>query len=140
VAANLVVDAMLTAFVESAVDSSIEPLAQRARKILQEEGSHRVHAEAWTRRLLGRGGPERADLLAAIDDAWAQAARWPGPDDDAGYAAALELGLVAQGPAALRERVRRAVGAVLSGEPGAAARLADPTGWAGWDAARRRAS
>ena len=59
IAANLVVDGVLTTFVASARDSSIEPLAQRARKILQEEGAHRVHAEAWARRIARRrrGGP-----------------------------------------------------------------------------------
>ena len=51
IAANLVVDGILTTFVASARDSSIEPLAQRARKILQEEGAHRVHAEAWLERI-----------------------------------------------------------------------------------------
>ncbi|MEA2254994.1 MAG: hypothetical protein QOG35_1039, partial [Solirubrobacteraceae bacterium] len=40
VAANLVVDGVLSTFVAACRDSSIEPLAQRARKILQEEGSH----------------------------------------------------------------------------------------------------
>ncbi|MBV9685492.1 MAG: phenylacetate-CoA oxygenase subunit PaaI [Solirubrobacterales bacterium] len=44
IAANLVVDGVLTTFVAGARDSSIEPLAQRARKILQEEGAHKVHA------------------------------------------------------------------------------------------------
>src|SRR5215472_2130397 len=47
IAANLVVDGILTTFVATARDSSIEPLAHRARKILQEEGAHKVHAEAW---------------------------------------------------------------------------------------------
>ena len=50
IAANLVVDGILTTFVATARDSSIEPLAQRARKILQEEGAQRVHAEAWMRK------------------------------------------------------------------------------------------
>src|ERR1700727_773692 len=45
IAANLVIDGVLTTFVASARDSSIEPLAQRARKILQEEGSHRGDVE-----------------------------------------------------------------------------------------------
>ena len=44
VAANLLVDGVLTTFVAACADSTITPLAQRARKILQEEGSHRVHA------------------------------------------------------------------------------------------------
>src|SRR6185437_13052741 len=56
IAANLIVDGILTTFVAGARDSSIEPLAQRARKILQEEGAHKVHAEAWARRLVRVGG------------------------------------------------------------------------------------
>src|SRR5581483_7515956 len=56
IAANLVVDGILTTFVATARDSSIELLAQRARKILQEEGSHRVHAEAWLRRVCQTDG------------------------------------------------------------------------------------
>ena len=56
IAANLVVDGILTTWVASARDSSLEPLAQRARKILQEEGAHRVHAEAWLQAVLRRRG------------------------------------------------------------------------------------
>jgi 1,2-phenylacetyl-CoA epoxidase catalytic subunit len=52
IAANLLVDGVLTTFVASCVDSSLAPMAQRAKKILQEEGSHRAHGEAWARRLL----------------------------------------------------------------------------------------
>ena len=55
----------------------VEPMAQRARKILQEEGSHRVHAEAWARRLCGGG--ERDALLARLEETWDEAGRWPGP-------------------------------------------------------------
>ena len=51
IAANLLVDGVLTTFVAACVDSSVEPMAQRAKKILQEEGSHRVHGEAWAKRL-----------------------------------------------------------------------------------------
>ena len=86
IAANLVVDGVLTTFVASARDSSIEPLAQRARKILQEEGAHRVHAEAWARRIVAAGGEDLRLLVQRIDEMWAQAARWPGPDSDPGYA------------------------------------------------------
>ena len=39
VAANLALDGILTTFVATARNSSIEPLAQRTRKILQEEGA-----------------------------------------------------------------------------------------------------
>ncbi len=56
IAANLVIDGILTTWIASARDSSIEPLAQRARKILQEEGAHKVHAEAWCQRICRLGG------------------------------------------------------------------------------------
>src|SRR4051794_15901779 len=44
VAVNLVVDGLLTAFVGASRESAFEPLAQRARKIFQEERSHTAHA------------------------------------------------------------------------------------------------
>src|SRR5947209_3849358 len=75
IAANLVVDGILTTVVASARRSSIEPLAQRARKILQEEGAHRRHGEAWARRMLRAGGPDRELLLLRVSEMWAQAAR-----------------------------------------------------------------
>src|SRR4051794_10126607 len=74
IAANLVVDGVLTTFVASARDSSLEPLAQRARKILQEEGAHKVHAEGWTRRFCRAGGTDRELLLERVGEMWAEAA------------------------------------------------------------------
>jgi len=137
IAANLVIDGVLTTFVATARDSSIEPLAQRARKILQEEGAHRVHAEAWLRRICATGGADRALLLRRIDEMWGQAARWPGPPDHPGYAAAVAEGMVSEGPDAVRGRVREWLAAQLRAED-AAAGLADPADWAGWDEATRR--
>jgi ring-1,2-phenylacetyl-CoA epoxidase subunit PaaC len=106
IAANLVVDGILTTFVASARDSTIEPLAQRARKILQEEGAHRRHAEAWARRFAHHGGADLELLREHIGEMWEQAARWPGPDDDPGYREAIAAGMVSEGPAAIRGRVR----------------------------------
>jgi 1,2-phenylacetyl-CoA epoxidase catalytic subunit len=137
IAANLVVDGILTTFVATARDSTIEPLAQRARKILQEEGSHRVHAEAWLRRICRAGDPDRALLLARIEEMWAQAARWPGPDDDPGYGQAVAAGMVSSGPAAIREPVRAWLEGRLSAE-GAMVTLAEPEDWTTWDRDRRR--
>jgi 1,2-phenylacetyl-CoA epoxidase catalytic subunit len=137
VAANLVVDGVLSTFVAACRDSSIEPLAQRARKILQEEGSHRTHAEAWARRLCRAGGRDRDALLERISQTWAQAARWPGPPDDAGYCAAVERGMVADRPDRIRERVRAWLVELLGGE-GVQVELPEPADWSGWDAARRR--
>jgi ring-1,2-phenylacetyl-CoA epoxidase subunit PaaC len=133
IAANLVVDGILTTFVASARASSIEPLAQRARKILQEEGAHRVHAEAWARRIVGAGGPDLELLRRRIDEMWAAAARWPGPDDDAGYAAAVSTGMVDCGPAAIRARVRDWLLELVDGIT-----LDEPSEWSDWDDQHRR--
>ena len=136
IAANLVVDGILTTFVSSARDSSIEPLAQRARKILQEEGAHRVHAEAWLRRICGAGGSDRDLLLARIEQMWAQAARWPGPDEHPGYQSAVAQSMVSEGPAAIRERVRSWLAQLLSAH-GCEVALAEPADWDGWVQERR---
>ena len=136
IAANLVVDGILTTFVASARASSIEPLAQRARKILQEEGAHRRHAEAWSRRIVRAGGADRELLLARIGEMWADAARWPGPDDDPGYREAVAKGMVSEGPGEVRERVQQWLTGLLRAH-GAEAQLGQPD-WAGWDEERRR--
>ena len=136
IAANLVVDGILTTWAASVRDSSIEPLAQRARKILQEEGAHKVHAEAWARRICRVGGDDRALLLRRTGEAWLDAARWPGPDDDPGYREAVAAGMAAGGPAAIRDRVRRWLAALLAKE-GCDVPLEEPRDWSGWDATRR---
>jgi phenylacetate-CoA oxygenase PaaI subunit len=137
VAANLVVDGILTTFVASAGRSSIEPLAQRARKILQEEGSHKLHAEAWARRIGRAGGEDLALLLRRIDEMWSQAARWPGPEEHPGYLEAIERGMVSEGPAAVRGRVRDWLTGVLSAQ-GVELTLEEPRQWSGWDEERRQ--
>ena len=137
VAANLLVDGVLTTFVAACADSTITPLAQRARKILQEEGSHRVHAEAWGKRLCRSGDAQRRRLLAALTDMWAQAGRWMGPADDPGVAAAVRLGMVASDARAQRALVRDWLRALLSGE-GVSLTLDEPTDFSRWDAERRR--
>jgi ring-1,2-phenylacetyl-CoA epoxidase subunit PaaC len=137
VAANLLVDGMLTTFVAACRDSSLEPLAQRARKILQEERSHRIHAEAWARRLCRRGGADRDLLVERLHGAWEQASRWLGPDDDPGYRAAIDAGLVAHGPEHLRLQMTTWCSELLTAEA-TTIELADPTDWSGWDAERRR--
>ncbi len=137
VAANLLVDGMLTTFVAGCRDSSLEPLAQRARKILQEEGSHRVHAEAWARRLCRRGGADREALVARLLEAWAQASRWPGPADDPGFGAVVQAGLVAHGPDHLRGQMTSWLTDLLAAHH-TAIELESPTDWSRWDAERRR--
>jgi 1,2-phenylacetyl-CoA epoxidase catalytic subunit len=137
IAANLVIDGILTTFVATARASSLEPLAQRARKILQEEGAHRVHAEAWLRRMCRSGGSDRDLLLRRIEEMWIAAARWPGPADHPGYAAAVREGMVADGPDAVRGRVRDWLARALADEH-AWITLDDPVDWASWDERQRR--
>jgi phenylacetate-CoA oxygenase PaaI subunit len=137
IAANLVVDGILTTFVASARESSIEPLAQRARKILQEEGAHRRHAEAWVRRIVQAGGADRELLLRRITEMWADAARWPGPDDHPGYRDAVAKGMVGEGPAAVRDRVRQWLTGLLQPR-GVEVGLAEPADWSSWDEELRR--
>jgi 1,2-phenylacetyl-CoA epoxidase catalytic subunit len=137
IAANLLVDGILTTFVASCVDSSLEPMAQRARKILQEEGSHRVHAEAWAKRLCRSSDAERLVFLKRLEQTWEQASRWPGPDDDRGAQAAQELAMVTRSPNEQREMVSSWLTALLSQE-GVEVTLDEPTEWSGWDSVRRR--
>jgi len=136
IAANLVIDGVLTTWIAGARDSTIEPLAQRARKILQEEGAHKVHAEAWARRICRLGGEDRELLQRRIGEAWEQAARWPGPDDDAGYQEAISAGMLAFGPAEVREQVRSWLEEIL-GREDCTPSLDEPSDWAEWDAKRR---
>ena len=133
IAANLVVDGLLTTFVASARDSSIEPLAQRARKILQEEGAHKVHAEAWARRIVRVGGSDLDLLRARVSEMWASAARWPGPDDDPGYREAMSAGMVGSSPASIRGQVRDWLTPLVPGVT-----LDEPTDWSDWDEVARR--
>ena len=125
VAANAVIDGILTTFVAATRESSIEPLAQRARKILQEESAHRVHAEAWCRRIARGGGSDLALLLRRIEEMWAQAARWPGRDEDPGLRQAIAAGMVSEGAAAIRARVRAWLTDVLA-EEGVSVALPEP--------------
>jgi 1,2-phenylacetyl-CoA epoxidase catalytic subunit len=135
IAANLLVDGVLTTFVAACVGSSIEPMAARAKKILQEEGSHRVHGEAWARRLC-RDETQRDAFVERLLETWKEASRWVGPDDDPGYAAALEAGQVKQTPAYQRALVRDWLTALLAAE-GVELTLPEPD-FAGWDPERRR--
>jgi 1,2-phenylacetyl-CoA epoxidase catalytic subunit len=137
IAANLLVDGVLTTFVAACVDSSVAPMAQRARKILQEEGSHRVHAEAWARRLCRAGAGQRDALVVRLHETWEHAGRWTGPNDDPGVRAALEHGMFARDPAAQREQVRAWLVDLLAAE-GVEIALDEPADWSRWDAERRR--
>ena len=137
IAANLLVDGILTTFVTACVDSAIAPMAQRARKILQEEGSHRAHGEAWARRLARSTGAERDGFIRRLHETWEDAGRWGGPPDDSGYCAAVTAGLVSSTGGEQREQVRSWLVDLLR-STGVEIELAEFTDWSGWDARRRR--
>ena len=135
IAANLLIDGVLTTFVAECVDSSIAPMAQRAKKILQEEGSHRVHAQAWAKRLCR--GAERDALVGRLRETWDEAGRWAGPNDDPGMRAAVDAGMVRHDAAHQREQVRTWLAALLAAE-GVELELDEPSDWSSWDPERRR--
>jgi 1,2-phenylacetyl-CoA epoxidase catalytic subunit len=135
IAANLLVDGVMATFVSACVDSSVVPMAQRARKILQEEGSHRVHGEAWARRLCRSG--QRDALVACLRETWEHAGRWPGPADDPEVLAAVREGALRHDAAHQRERVRTWLVDLLGAE-GVAIELEEPTDWSRWDPELRR--
>ncbi|XAY07400.1 hypothetical protein DSM112329_04281 [Paraconexibacter sp. AEG42_29] len=137
IAANVVVDAVLSTFVASCVGSSVAPMAQRAQKILQEESSHRVHAEAWLKRLCRTDSSEREGFLRRLAEAWEHAGRWLGPDDDPGFAEAVEAGMISCGPAEQRRQVLDWLADRLAAE-GAEVELDEPADWTRWDPQRRR--
>ncbi len=82
VATNFLLDTALTTFFEAAQNSSYEPLGQRARKVVQEERIHQVHAEGWVRRLARAGGAVREALTNSINRLWNETLCWIGPHDD----------------------------------------------------------
>jgi ring-1,2-phenylacetyl-CoA epoxidase subunit PaaC len=137
VAANIVIDGVLTTFVAACVGSSLAPMAARANKILQEEGAHKIHAEAWTRRLCRSGETQRSVLIARLQETWEEAARWLGPTDDPAFAAALEAGMIKRDPGTQREQVRSWLTALLDSE-GVAISMPEPEDWSRWDSDRRR--
>jgi 1,2-phenylacetyl-CoA epoxidase catalytic subunit len=130
VAVNFVVDGMLTAFVRACEESAFTGLAQRARKILQEERSHAVHARAWARRL-ARDEQLRDSFASALGQCWWQAGRWAGPADGPDFLALTEGGFVSGGADQLRAELRVTISDALT-DTGFALELPEPSDWSGW--------
>jgi 1,2-phenylacetyl-CoA epoxidase catalytic subunit len=131
-AANLVVDTALTTLLMAAVDSTYEPLRQRARKIQQEEAGHWVHGLGWLRRL------PSSDLAPALDRVWDDAFTWFGAPDDPLISALHAAGLLDASPDELRARLRDRLDPPLR-EAGLLEPLAGRyLPWSKWDSAARR--
>jgi ring-1,2-phenylacetyl-CoA epoxidase subunit PaaA/ring-1,2-phenylacetyl-CoA epoxidase subunit PaaC len=76
-------------------------------------------------------------LRRRIEEMWTQAARWPGPDDDPGYSEAIKRGMVAAGPDAIRDRVRRWLLGLLEAQSTTVG-LKEPADWSAWAPERRQ--
>lgn len=148
VATNFLLDSALTTFFESAQQSSYEALAQRARKIVQEEQIHFMHAEGWVRRLAKAGGAVRASLVDALLRLWNETLCWFGPEKDATMQQLYREGVIDATPDELRSRylgkvmpVLNEVGIEVPAVFNAALKRWEPGGalsWNTWDATARR--
>ncbi len=72
-------------------------------------------------------------LVQRIDEMWASAARWPGPDDHPGYRDAMAAGMVGSSPASIRAQVRDWLTPLVAGVS-----LDEPADWSDWDEVSRR--
>jgi phenylacetate-CoA oxygenase PaaI subunit len=148
VATNFLLDSALTTFFEAAQQSSYEPLRARARKIVQEEQIHFMHAEGWVRRLAKAGGAVHQALLQAMHRLWDETLCWFGPDDDPSMQSLYREGIIDATPDELRSRYLQKLMPVLSSldieEPVSFNmetqrwELKQPLPWDKWDALARR--
>ncbi|GIV98560.1 MAG: hypothetical protein KatS3mg057_3217 [Herpetosiphonaceae bacterium] len=62
IAANTIIDGVLTTLFELATSSTYKPLQSRTRKMIEEERYHSAHGQGWTLKL-ARGGGSAVELL-----------------------------------------------------------------------------
>jgi ring-1,2-phenylacetyl-CoA epoxidase subunit PaaC len=104
----------MTTFFEAAQHSSYEPLRQRARKIVQEERLHAMHADGWVRRLAKVGGAVRSTLGASLNRLWDETLCWFGPNDDPNMQQLYREGIIDATPDELRRRYLQKIMPTLS--------------------------
>jgi phenylacetate-CoA oxygenase PaaI subunit len=109
VAANFLFDTALSVLIESARSSTLGPLAQRARRMVEEESLHWLHGEGWTRRLAGSAPPVKTALAAALESVATQALAIM----DAAKPELVQRAIVAAPADELQERLRQRVNPVL---------------------------
>jgi len=114
VATNFLLDMALTTFFAAAQHSSYEPLRQRARKIVQEERIHEMHADGWVRRLAKAGGAVRSTLVASLFRLWDETLCWFGPEDDPTMQSLYREGIIDATPDELRRRYLHTIMPTLS--------------------------
>jgi 1,2-phenylacetyl-CoA epoxidase catalytic subunit len=112
VAAMVLVDGALTAYLTSFAAGSFEPARGRVPKMLAEEEFHASLGAAWFRRLADAEGEARSLLTAATERMLPPVLAWLGADD-APARAMVDAGVV--GPADQRlQAFREAVGDLVS--------------------------
>jgi phenylacetate-CoA oxygenase PaaI subunit len=137
VATNFLLDTALTTFFRAAQDASYEPLGARARKIVQEERLHFMHAEGWVRRLAQAPGAVRHTLITSLARLWDETLCWFGPADDPAMQRLLAEGVIDAAPDALRQGYLDAVLPVLQ-SVAIALPEAQSLPWERWHANTRR--
>ncbi len=148
IAANFLLDTMMTTFCAAAYDSTYEPLRTRSRKMAQEERIHFLHAEGWVARLANAGGAVRANLEEALNRWWDEVLCWFGPDDDPTMRRLFDDGVIDATPDMLRSRYLAAIMPTLQrvglhmpvthDKATDSWRPSEPLPWARWDATTRR--
>lgn len=135
VAFNVLFDRALNLVFAAARGSSFGPLSQRAAKILQEEGFHRVYGDGWFARLARSQDNHRRRLQIALEKAWLLSEAWIGPEDDPVSRSLVEAGVLAAPPAALRQQWSAEVHKLLENHN---LTLRPPApDWSAWDPHRR---
>lgn len=109
VAANFLFDTALTVLLEAAIESSLGGLAQRARRMIQEERLHWLHGEGWTRRLAQEGRAVREALAASFTRIAPDTLAWLDTATDE----LVQQGVLSAGAADLRGRYRARVNPIL---------------------------
>ena len=114
VATNFLLDTAITTFFEASQHSKYEPLRQRARKIVQEERIHEMHADGWVRRLAKAGGAVRSTLVTSLNRLWDETLCWFGPEDDLNMQQLYREGIIDATPDDLRRRYLQKIMPTLS--------------------------
>jgi phenylacetate-CoA oxygenase PaaI subunit len=138
IAASAVADTAFSVLLGAATETAYEPLRQRARKILQEEEAHWIHARGWLRRL-ATDELHVTNLAGALGRAWESAATWLGRSDDPVMATLAASGILSAGPDQLRSTLRARLAPTLeSGGPALLGVLDRPLPWDRWSESERR--
>jgi len=143
IAANFLFDGAMSTVFAAATSSKYEPLAARARKVVQEERTHAMHGAAWVRRLVREGGALRTACEYSLRRILAETLCWFGPEGDDPLSAAHVLDAP---PAELRARFLATVAPTIVAEQlnlpiqksGDAWIVSEPLPWDLWDASRYR--